>query len=61
MVIFDEVNTSTDENGNPVFLAQVIIGNVRCEEGKGFTKKESQQNAAKQTYRRIRKVSFVPR
>ena len=59
-VIFDEVNTSTDENGNPVFLAQVIIGNVRCEEGKGFTKKESQQNAAKQTYRRIRKEpSFV--
>ena len=33
---------------------------MRCEEGKGFTKKESQQNAAKQTYRRIRKEpSFV--
>ncbi len=54
-VTFDEVKTSIDENGNPIFLSQVIIGNVRCEEGKGFTKKESQQNAAKQTYRKLRK------
>lgn len=54
-VTFDEVKTSIDENGNPIFLAQVVIGNVRCEEGKGFTKKESQQNAAKLTYKRIRR------
>lgn len=54
-VVFDEVKTSTDADGNPTFIAQVIIQGIRCEEGIGFTKKESQQNAAKLTYKRIRR------
>lgn len=59
-VVFDEVKTSTDADGNPTFIAQVIIQGIRCEEGIGFTKKESQQNAAKLTYKRIRReAGFV--
>lgn len=52
---FELINTSTDENNSPVFRSAVVIGGVYVCEGKGYTKKESHQNAAKQAYELIHK------
>ena len=44
-----------DENGSPVFNYQVVIEGLDGSEGKGFSKKESQQLASKLTLDRLRK------
>lgn len=44
-----------DEDGNPVFHMQVFIEDVACGEGKGYSKKESQQEAANNTLQRLRR------
>ena len=52
---FKPLNFGKDSDGNPTFSFQVILENIACGEGKGYSKKESQQEAAKQTMQRIRK------
>jgi ribonuclease-3 len=49
-----------DENGNPYFSLQVILEGIAGEQGKGFSKKEAQQEASKDTLQRLkREPQFV--
>lgn len=44
-----------DQNGSPVFSYQVILEGQKGGKGTGYSKKESQQIASKQTLQRLRK------
>ncbi len=51
---FELLREEKDKNGSPIFSYQVILeGIVGCE-GTGFSKKESQQKACKETIKRLR-------
>jgi ribonuclease-3 len=50
---FTLINTSSDEHKNPIFHTQVVIGNIPAGVGTGFSKKESQQNAARKSMKKI--------
>jgi ribonuclease-3 len=53
---FHELNETKDENtGSPVFTTQVLIEGVEGGTGTGFSKKESQQKASKETLQRLRR------
>lgn len=57
---FTLLNQSKDENGSPVFEYQVLIEGIVAGEGKGFSKKESQQQASKQALQQLRrKPQFI--
>lgn len=47
-------NREIREGSSPKFLCDITIEGVSCESGEGYSKKESDQNAAKQTMRRIK-------
>ena len=53
-ISFDLIESFTDSNNNPVFQTQVNICGVAGGIGTGYTKKESQQNAAKSTLKKIK-------
>ena len=49
-----------DENGNPVFSFVVLLEDVEGERGSGYSKKEAQQIASKETLQRLkREPQFV--
>ena len=49
-----------DENGSPVFTYMVLIEGVNGESGSGYSKKEAQQKASKETLQRLkREPQFV--
>ncbi len=48
---------SKDESGSPTFIYKVMLEKVEGCEGKGFSKKESQQVASKLTLEKLRKDS----
>ena len=52
---FKQVEQKKDENSSPVFVYQVILEGVEGCAGKGYSKKESQQNACKDTLQRLRR------
>lgn len=52
---FEELEVTKDSNGSPVFTSQVRLEGLEGCTGKGYSKKESQQTAAKQTLDRLRK------
>ena len=52
---FIQVNQEKDKNGSPVFTYKVLVEGVEGGIGKGYSKKESQQNASKLTLERLRK------
>ena len=47
--------TKDSDSGSPVFTTQVFIENVEGCTGTGYSKKESQQKAAKETLQRLRR------
>ena len=51
---FDLLESFTDKNNNPIFQTQVMVAGVQAGVGIGFSKKESQQEAAKMAVRRLR-------
>ena len=51
---FIQVNQDKDKNGSPVFTYKVLVEGVEGGIGKGYSKKESQQNASKLTLERLR-------
>jgi len=53
-VDFSQLEEVKDKNGNPVFLHQVMLEGVAGEKGRGYSKKESQQQAAKLTLKRLK-------
>lgn len=46
---------SKEKNASPVFNCCIVIAGTECGTGKGYSKKESQQNAAKQVLERLQK------
>ena len=53
-VVFDVIDSSYDEQNNPIFTANVTIAGVEVGEGKGYSKKEAHQMAAKMATKRLR-------
>jgi len=51
---FQLINASTDNKGNPIFQTQISLADKPLATGTGYSKKESQQNAAKLALQRIR-------
>ncbi len=45
----------TEEGGSPVFHTQVVVEGIGCCKGTGYSKKESQQQAAKATLSQLKK------
>ena len=62
-IVFDLIEETTDSENNPVFQTQIIINGIPAGYGTGFSKKESQQNAAKIALKKIKvnKNKFVTR
>ena len=52
---FKPLSFGKDKEGSPTFSFQVVLEGIACGEGNGYSKKESQQEAAKITLQRIRK------
>lgn len=57
---FKLIEQKRDENNNPIFVYQAIVEGLEGGSGKGFSKKESQQLASKQTLQSLRrKPQFI--
>ena len=52
---FRQLEQTVDENNSPVFVYQVLLEGVEGCSGKGYSKKESQQHACKETLQRLRR------
>ncbi len=52
---FREVNTGRDKNGSPTFTCQVYLEGMAGCVGEGFSKKESQQKASKDTLNKLKR------
>lgn len=53
-VSFELIEQTLDENSNPIFETQVRIESISAGEGKGYSKKESQQHAAQMALHTIK-------
>lgn len=53
-VSFELIESFMDNDGTPVFQTQVVISEVQAGVGIGYSKKESQQNAAKMAVKKLR-------
>ncbi len=53
-IVFDLIEETTDNENNPVFQTQIFVNGISAGYGVGFTKKESQQNAAKKALKKIK-------
>ena len=54
-IIFDLIDEAREGSSTPVFTTQITIEGVTCCKGRGYSKKESQQLAAKDTLALLRK------
>ncbi|MCQ2489589.1 MAG: ribonuclease III [Clostridia bacterium] len=55
-ISFELIKQTVDQkDSSPMFEYKVVIEGVECGRGKGYTKKESQQNASKETLQLLRK------
>ncbi len=48
-IVYRQESQETDKNGSPIFSYRVLIEDIECCAGKGYSKKESQQEASKHT------------
>lgn len=53
-ITFDLIESFMDNDGNPVFQTAVSVGEKQIGIGIGYSKKESQQNAAKMAVKKLR-------
>ena len=53
-ISFDLIESFADNDGNPVFQTGVMLGEIQIGVGIGYSKKESQQNAAKMAIKKLR-------
>lgn len=54
-----ELNESRGEDGSPVFHSKVLVEDMELGRGKGYSKKESQQQACKNALHRLKKGNKV--
>ena len=48
-IVYKQESQDADKNGSPIFSYRVLIEDIECCAGKGYSKKESQQEASKHT------------
>lgn len=60
-VRFELIESFCDNDGNPVFQTGIMLSDVQIGVGIGYSKKESQQNAAKMAIKKLRKDSEFQR
>ena len=48
------VEEGKENEATPVFKTRVMVGNLECGQGRGYSKKESQQNASKEAWEKLR-------
>ena len=53
-ISFDLIESFTDNDGNPVFQTGVTLSDTQIGVGIGYSKKESQQSAAKMAIKKLR-------
>lgn len=53
-VSFELIEQTLDEKSNPIFQTEVLIENISAGTGEGYSKKESQQKAAKMALQQIK-------
>lgn len=53
-VSFELIEQFLDKEGNPVFQTEVLVEGIPAGTGKGYSKKESQQNAAQTALKKIK-------
>jgi len=53
-IVFDLIEETIDSENNPVFQTQIFINGISAGYGVGFSKKESQQNAAKKALKKVK-------
>ena len=56
---FELLDESLDKEQNPIFETQITVENIPAGRGKGYSKKESQQIAAKETLEMLKKTGFT--
>jgi ribonuclease-3 len=56
-ITFDLIESFVDKENNPTFQTAILIFGEVAGTGTGFSKKESQQNAARAAYKRLKKDS----
>lgn len=52
---FELVEQNQEDTGSPVFVSRVLVEGIEIGTGKGYSKKESQQNAAKESMALLKK------
>lgn len=58
-ITFELLEQTSENDGTPVFSSQVSLEGIPCGTGKGYSKKESQQTAAKETLEMLKKTGFA--
>lgn len=58
-ISFNLIAQDAESDGTPVFQTQILLADIPCGTGKGFSKKESQQAAAKETMEMLKKTGFT--
>lgn len=53
-VSFELIEQALDEDSNPIFQTEVLVEGISAGEGNGYSKKESQQNAAQSALDKIK-------
>jgi len=56
-LVFELTQESHDEFNSPIFETEVLVEGIHAGRGKGYSKKESQQMAAHETWNKIKKDS----
>lgn len=58
-ISFELLEQGSENDGTPTFSSQVFLQGIQCGVGKGYSKKESQQLAAKETLELLKKTGFT--
>lgn len=58
-ISFELLEQGSENDGTPTFSSQVFLQGIQCGTGKGYSKKESQQLAAKETLELLKKTGFT--
>lgn len=59
VVDFKLIDQQKDESGNPIFKTEIMLENISAGQGEGYSKKESQQVAARAAFVKLHDSNFV--
>ena len=58
-IVFDLIESFTDDAHNPIFQTCILVNGISAGVGIGYSKKESQQNAAQIALKKVRSKDFL--